>query len=162
MDTLSISAVGIRWGAVLAAAMIVYGLGFRAARLDYRSLWGWGFYVMPPLAAVAAQLWLGRAADDLSFGAGLALAAVVTIVGSSAYGIFVFLYNRFVDDSLIRTVVADRVQQLEVSVAAPEKRARSIARVRSLGRAAPFAALVTLQLVVVSLVVAAVATLFTT
>ncbi len=153
---------GLAWGAGLAAAMVIYGLIFRGAKLSYRSGWSWVFYVLPPIAALLAQLSLRAAAGELPFGTGFALAAIVIVAGSAVYGAFVFLYNRFVDDSLIRTVVSDRVTQLEARVTDPEKRARAIRRVRAAGTPAAFAANVTIALIVISMAVATVLTIVAT
>ena len=143
------------WGGMLAAAMILYGIVFRVTRVHYGSRWSWGFYILPPAVALWVQLRYGREA----FGPNIALAAMVIGAGCIAYGLFVFAYNRFVDDSLIRQVVADRLKQLEERSTDPEKLARSTARLKRFEHPAPFAASVTLSLIVVSMVIATIASL---
>ncbi len=61
--------------------------------------------------------------------------------------------KRFVDDSLIRQVVADRLKQLEERRTDPEKLARSIARLKRFEHPATFAVSVTVSLVVVCMVI---------
>jgi len=144
------------WGGMLAAAMILYGIVFRVTRVHYGSRWSWGFYILPPAVALWVQLRYGREA----FGPNMALAAMVIGAGCIAYGLFVFAYNRFVDDSLIRQVVADRLKQLEERSTDPEKLARSTARLKRFEHPAPFAASVTVSLVVVSMVIVTVVSVF--
>ena len=156
MDMGSTTGIALLWGGILAVAMILNGIVFRVTKVRYSSKWSWGFYILPPAVALRVQLRHGGEA----FGPDIALAAMVIGVGCLAYGLFVFAYNRFVDDSLIRQVVADRLKQIEERVADPEKLARSITRLKRFGHPAPFAASVTLSLIVVSMVIATLATLF--
>jgi hypothetical protein len=147
------------WGGILAAGMVVYGVGFRVAKRHYRSVWSWGFYLMPVAAVAAAQVVFVGSGGVMPFGTGMGLAAVVSGLGCVAYGVFVFLYNRFVDDSLIRTAVSDRIRTLERRMTDAERRNRTIARIRALGRAGPFAFAVTVQLMVLTLAAGVVTTL---
>ncbi len=98
METVSITGVALVWGGILAVGMILNGVVFRVTKVHYSSRWSWGFYILPPAVALRVQLRHGGEA----FGADIALAAMVIGVGCIAYGLFVFAYNRFVDDSLIR------------------------------------------------------------
>ena len=144
------------WGGMLAAAMILYGIVFRITKVHYGSRWSWGFYLLPPAFALRVQLRYGGE----TFGPDIALAAMVIGAGCIAYGLFVFAYNRFVDDSLIRQVVADRVRQIDERGGDPAKVARAKTRVKNFEHPAPFAASVTVSLVVVSMAIATVATIF--
>ncbi len=157
MDMGSTTGIAVVWGGMLAAAMILYGIAFRITKVHYSSRWSWGFYILPPAVALWVQLRYGGEGE--AFGPDLALAAMVIGAGCIAYGLFVFAYNRFVDDSLIRQVVADRLKQLEVRSTDPEKLARSTARLKRFEHPAPFAASVTLSLIVVSMVIATMASL---
>ena len=155
MEMGSTTGIALVWAGVLAAAMILYGIVFRITKVHYSSRWSWGFYILPPAAALWVQLRYGGEA----FGPDIALAAMVIGTGCVTYGLFVFAYNRFVDDSLIRQVVADRLKRLEERSTDPEKLARSTARLKRFEHPAPFAASVTLSLIVVSMVIATMASL---
>ncbi len=148
--------VALIWGGILAVGMILYGIVFRMTKVHYGSRWSWGFYILPP----AVALWVQRRYGGEAFGPDIALAAMVIGAGCIAYGLFVFAYNRFVDDSLIRQVVANRLQQLEDRSPDPEKLARSTARLKRFEHPAPFAASVTVSLVVVSMVIVTVVSVF--
>jgi hypothetical protein len=150
---------GVVWGGILAAGMVAFGLGFRLTKRHWRSRWGWGFYLMPVAAVVAAQMVFVGKGGEMPFGIGMGLAAVVSGLGCAAYGLFVFLFNRFVDDSLIRSAVSDRIAHVEKRVADEARQDRYIARARALSRAGTFAFAVTVQLVVLALVVALMTTL---
>ncbi len=156
MEMGSTTGVALAWGGMLAAAMILYGIVFRITKVHYGSRWSWGFYILPPAVGLWVQLRYGGEA----FGPDIALAAMVIGTGCIAYGLFVFAYNRFVDDSLIRQVVADRLKQLEERSPDPEKLARSTARLKRFEHPAPFAASVTVSLVVVSMVIVTVVSVF--
>lgn len=156
MDMGSTTGVALVWGGTLAAGMILYGVVFRLTKVHYRSRWSWGFYILPPAVALWVQLRYGGEA----FGPDIAQAAMVIGAGCIAYGLFVFAYNRFVDDSLIRQVVADRLKQLEERSTDPEKLARSIARLKRLEHPATFAVSVTVSLVVVCMVIVTVVRVF--
>ena len=162
METLTFGGTGLLWGGILAAAMVGYGLVFRLARLDYRSVWRFGFYVLPPVAGLAAQLSWGRAGGAMAYADGFSLATIVVAMGTLAHGLYVYAYNRWIDDSLIQSVVRDRTAQVEARVSDPIRRARSQARLEALGRPGRFAASVTVFLLLVSIVITAVITVFTT
>jgi hypothetical protein len=54
--------------------------------------------------------------------------AMVMAIGSALYSVYVFVYNRFIDDSLLVAVRSDRVARLQASGVSGDELARSLER----------------------------------
>ena len=95
----------VRFALILGGGLTLYGIFYRLAGLDRVPALAWIFYVMVPVV-VALSLRSIRAAagGDLPFGRGVGMGSLVSAGGSLIYGLYVYFYNRFVDDSLLLTI----------------------------------------------------------
>lgn len=128
---MTLTTIGLRYGLVLAAGLIAYGILFRVAKVHYSSPLAWIFYAMPPIGASLA-LWAFGSVNDSppSLLKSAGLVAMVVAIGSALYSAFVFVYNRFIDDSLLVAVRSDRVASLGERGLAGEELASAVERVR--------------------------------
>ncbi len=148
--------IGCKQGLVWGAALAAFGLIYRLADISPYSPLKWVFYLLLAAGCIVAQVVYVRRMSGLdsaraSFGGKLATGSLVALIGSAIYAAYVFVHNRFIDDSLIRTVVADSRRSLEASGAGGQ----SLALVEWMASPANFALLIFVQL----LVVGAIATL---
>lgn len=127
---MTLTTIGLRYGLVLAAGLIAYGILFRVLNIPYSSPLTWIFYLMLPVGGWLAVRALASAADAppslLRFAGFIAL---VMATGAGLYSGFVFVYNRFIDDSLLVAVRSDRVSRLHAGGLSGDELASSLARV---------------------------------
>ena len=100
-----------RVGLYLGLFLVVYGLLFRLLNLHYSSAWAWIFYIAP----IAAVLWgVMRAPETINASYKISLWSGVKIsaIGSLIYSIYVYVYNKFIDDSLLRLVYSESIEKL--------------------------------------------------
>ena len=98
---------GLRYGSYAGALLVAYGLIYRLAGVSPQSPLKWLFYLMLVVACVLAQRAHAASNRQSKVITRLATGSLTATVGGGIYGLYVYVYNRFVDDSLIRTVVAD-------------------------------------------------------
>ncbi len=103
-----------KYGIVLGAFLVVYGLLFRLFGWPSSSPLTWLFYLAQP----AILVWLTRSESARTrltrmrrFGASMAAA----IVGNGIYTVYVYLFNHFIDDSLVRNGLAAALDKLQAS-----------------------------------------------
>lgn len=155
-------AIGWRGGAALGLFEVLYGLFFRVADLHYASAWTWVFYLALAVGVYLSHRVFKRRHDGtMSFRMGVGIGAPVVAIGSTAYCTFVYAYNRFIDDSLLRAIFADRIRELETDgadVAVIDAASRSLA---AFTRPGTFSLSVFVQMTVVGLLAALAVTAFT-
>ena len=103
-----------RYGLGLGAFLVGYGVLFRLLGLDSASPLTWLFYLAQPVALV----WLTRSESKrpgLTRLRRVGISAAAAALGNSMYAIYVYLFNRFVDDSLIRDTLSSQLAALEAS-----------------------------------------------
>ncbi len=144
---------GVGYGLVVGALLVGYGIYFRWRGFGPASRWGWGFYVLLP----AGVLWTQAELETgVSLGAGhyWLNGFVAGLIASAVYVVYVFVQNRFLDDSFLKALVEHQRQRLERKGLDPERTAQLMHRTEALARPAPFAAVVFLQLSVTAGIVA--------
>jgi len=140
--------IALRYGLFLGLAEIIYGVLFRLAGVDYASPLTWVFYLMLPAAIWMGQRAAGRITGSLSYGRGLSIATGISALGAALYSAQVWLYNRFLDDSLLRAVRADQIESLRQSGVEATLLAARTSQIERLTQAAPFALAICIQLIV--------------
>jgi hypothetical protein len=142
----------LRWGAILGGFLAAYGLLFRLLDLSYKSIWSWVFYIAVPIGGYMALRAARRRGALGGYRRAFAIALLASTVGSGIHAGYVYVYNRYVDDSLLLEVREDLlVSALKVrpgSGAEAEQRRR----VEAFTRPALFSVAVFLRLVAVGLV----------
>lgn len=100
--------MGVRYGLIIGGALIVYGIFFRVANIHYSSLLAWVFYLLMP-AGVVLVLWAYRKsnASAPAFQPGFWAGSLTSVISAALYSVYVFFYNRFIDDSLLQTIITD-------------------------------------------------------
>ena len=152
--------VGLRHGLYLGLFLTVYGVFFRLAGIHYAAWPAWVFYLAVPLAVWLAGRALRTSRGELTFGPGLGTGLLTATVGSAIYSVYVFVYNRFVDDSLPRTIVADFRTRFEELGMPAEEIETQIQLVESFMRPAAFASGVFVRLTLLGFVSALLVTAF--
>lgn len=91
-----------RYGLVVGGLLILYGVLFRLLHFETMPILLSLFYLAPPLAAFLACRALKTENGVLGFKDGFKTALGAALLAGLLYGVYVFLYNRFLDDSLLR------------------------------------------------------------
>ncbi len=146
MDSNSPLRLGLRWGLALGGFLVLYGLVFRLASFHYTSPWTWIFYIALPVGATFAMRAASRAVSPISFKRLVGTGAITVILGSAIYCVFVYGYNGFIDDSLLRDVRADQTAALAARSLDPESYAAALENVEAFTEPGAFSAAVFLQL----------------
>ncbi len=140
--------LGIKYGAVFGAALILYGLFFRWMDFHYESGWAWVFFVILILGVGAGQ-WADYQAGGTKWHS-VRTGATVGVVSSTLYGIKVWLYNWLVSDSLLEDVRVGILQRLDIASHAGEELERTLAQIDFSLRPEIFATAVTVRLVLIA------------
>ncbi len=100
---------GLQFGWIFGAALIAYGIFYRLADIHYSSALGWVFYLLLPIAVfLALRATRGDRDGKLSFGYATRVGSVAIALSSALYCVYVFIHNRFFDDSLLQTLLTDQ------------------------------------------------------
>ncbi len=120
--------IAIKYGLILGGGLTTYGIIYRLARLERLPGLTWIFYLMVPVAVFFALRAL-RDSDGgaLRFARGVGLGGLVSLAGSSIYAVYVYLYNSFIDDSLLVGIRDGYRQQFEAQGLAGDELALSMA-----------------------------------
>jgi hypothetical protein len=116
--------IGLRWGVALGAFLVLYGVLVRALELSYKSAWSWLFYLALLLFGYLALRSATRRGLPTNFRQAFLLVLLTATVGSAIYSVYVFAYNRFVDDSLVREVRDDLIESSLATTAEGEAEQR--------------------------------------
>ena len=140
-------------GLIFGGLLVAYGLIFRLAKLDFQSAWTYLFYILLMAGCVRSIVVLRRERGGLRFLPGLGVGLLTGALGGGIYCLYVYLYNTFVDNSLL-VAVAERAQAgLEASNATGPELAAALAKIENLTRPEVFAVSVFVQMLFVGLVV---------
>lgn len=101
-----------RNGLLVGGLLILYGVLFRLLQFENIPILLWLFYLAPPLAAFLACRASKAANDVLSYKDGFKTALGAALLAGLLYCVYVFLFNQFLDDSLIRGIAAGTRQDL--------------------------------------------------
>lgn len=100
---------GLQFGWIFGAALIAYGIFYRVADIHYTSPLGWVFYLALPVAAfLALRASQQDRGEPLVFVEATRIGSVTVALASATYCVYVFLYNQFVDDSLLQALLDDQ------------------------------------------------------
>lgn len=138
----------LRHGLYLGGFLSAYGLLFRLLDQHYTSPLGWVFYIALPLA-VFVSLKVQANAGPQGFLNGLIRGSIVVAMGAAIYAIYVFVFNAFVDASLIEAVRADSLAKIDAS---DPKADAQIALTQQLTTPSGFAATIFTQLLIAGVV----------
>ena len=156
---MTVKQTGQRFGLVIAAILVVYGIIFNVLNLRSVPLALWAFYLLPPLGAVLAHRSFRKSNGHLTFREGLAIAAIVVVVASAVYSFWVFVYNGWIDDSLLVEVKTSAQAELESRDLDAESRSRAVRQIELFTRPALFSVFVWVRLVVFGMLTSVVAAL---
>ncbi len=101
-----------RNGLIIGGLLILYGVLFRLLHFETIPILLWLFYLAPPLAAFLACRALKTENGELSYKDGFMTALGAALLAGLLYCLYVFLFNQFLDDSLIRGIAAGARQDL--------------------------------------------------
>ncbi len=120
--------IAIKYGLILGGGLTAYGILYRLARLERLPGLTWIFYLMVPVAVFFALRALRDSGEgSLRFARGVGLGGLVSLAGSSIYAVYVYLYNSFIDDSLLVGIRDGYRQQFEAQGLAGNELAQSMA-----------------------------------
>ena len=150
----SISQYGIRFGLITGFAIILYGVVFRLADIHYTSPLTAVFYLLLPAGLVTALWAYAKAKREFAnFLQTLVGGSILVAIAALLYALFVFVYNQYIDDSLIQTVLEDSRQGLITHGQSGAELDESMKRIRSsMGNPARFATLIFVQMLIVGLI----------
>lgn len=144
---MSMRRTAVKFALLLGGALTAYGVLYRVAGLDRLPGLAWIFYLMVPVAVFFALRAFKTDRGELpGFGRGVGLGALVSAGGSFIYAVYVYLYNRFIDDSLLVTIRETSLQHYTEQGLGGEKLERAMATVEAFSQPGPFSVQVFLML----------------
>lgn len=120
---------GFKYGIYLGIFLILFGLVFNLGKFHYKSSLGYIFYLAVPVVIFLSLRAYLTNEGILTFGKGVSVSSIVAVVGCLLYGVYVFIYNTFVDDSLLQLVREDQLKLLESLDLAKADLARRVAQI---------------------------------
>ena len=159
MQSTNQSKTGIRYGLAFGGLLVGYGIVFRYAGLDFKSAWTYLFYVILAAGSLLSMVALRSATGGLAFQAGLRTGSLTAAIGGGIYSLYVFVFNRFVDDSLLVALAEHYRTTLAASGVEGARLERVMRVVETVTEPGIFAAVVFAQMLAVGLAVTLVAAL---
>lgn len=99
-------------GLIVGGFLILYGVLFRLLHFETMPILLWLFYLAPPLAAFLACRVLKAENHVLGFKDGFMTALGAALLAGLLYCVYIFLFNQYLDDSMIRGMAAGARQDL--------------------------------------------------
>lgn len=157
---MSASKIGLRWGLLTGAALVVLGVLFQLFRLYEKPALALVFYALLAACIVLAHRAFKAAGDGtLRYGQGLGIGALLSVLAGALYGVFVCAYTALVSDASLQWAKEQQLAQLEAQKVPPEQAEAAMALMEKLLTPVPAAILTFAQVaifgVILSLIVAA-------
>ncbi len=136
-------------GLTLGIFLVIYGLIYRYGELDRFPVAGWIFYLAIPFFMYR---WY-RVVDKtgLNFKNALKWTTTLSLIGNSIYTGFVYVFNKFFDDSLLQKTYTQGIERTRSTGASPEEIEVARQRLELLTTAELFSVIVFIQLMLFSL-----------
>lgn len=112
MKKINLNATARLYGIYLGVFLFLYGVIFRIANFHYTSIWAWVFYLAIPIAILTGVFNYNKK-EPFSFKKTMKFGIILSSLGSFIYSVYVYLYNQFLDDSLLQAVREDTLQSYE-------------------------------------------------
>ncbi len=107
--------IAVRHGILFGVLLVAYGLAYRLARLHRAPVLVAVFYLLMPVIPYFVIAELVAAGGPVSFALGVKAAALAVVLAALIHCLDVYVFNRFVDNSLIRRGVESRRESLKRS-----------------------------------------------
>jgi len=105
-ERVTIKQVSMKWGLILGMVMIIYGMVLLLADLVGNQALGYVNYLfIAVLMYFAHRAYMDQGNGFMSYGEGLKIGVLMTVVGSLISNIFSYIYVTFVDDSMIQKIM---------------------------------------------------------
>lgn len=147
--------IALRYGLYLGLFLLAYGLFCRLAQVTYSSPLGYIFYLALPIGTFFAIRQFKRRSGKATFKNSFIISFIVVLIGSAIYALFVYLYNKFVDDALLKTVRKANVEKISNNNALTEDQVeQSLKLVDMLSQPGAFSITIFIQLLVFGVIAA--------
>ena len=158
---MTVKRIGFTYGVIIGLFLVIYGYLYRVAKLESFPLTIWVFYIALPVGAFLAQRAFQRARDGVfRWRQAAGTSAWVSCVGSAIYCSFVYVYNAFVDDSLVRSIYENTLAQATQKGLSGAELESTLAWARTLSDPAVFSLFVFVQLTLFGIITSSVAGVF--
>ncbi|WP_430969090.1 DUF4199 domain-containing protein [Spongiimicrobium sp. 2-473A-2-J] len=104
--------IALRYGLYLGLFLFVYGLFYRLAEVSHSSPLGYIFYIALPIGVFLAIRQFKRRNSMANFKNSFIISAIVVIIGSAIYSLFVYVYNKFIDDGLLKIIREENMEKI--------------------------------------------------
>ncbi len=98
-------------GLVLGIFLVIFGLIYRYGELDRFPILGWIFYLAIPFFMYRWYKAIDR--TGLDFKTSFKWTFFLSLIGNGIYTVFVYVFNKFFDDSLLQKTYLQGIQRLE-------------------------------------------------
>ncbi|MEO1054650.1 MAG: DUF4199 domain-containing protein [Bacteroidota bacterium] len=110
----SVKSLAFKYGGLLGAIMVIYGLILQFAGLATNQALSYVNYLFIIVAMVLAHSEYKRLGDGLMpYGKALGIATLTAVIGAAISVIFSYIYIKFVDDSLLALMEETQIQSME-------------------------------------------------
>jgi hypothetical protein len=108
------SSVGLKYGLITGAVLIIYTLIIlMAGQFQNRWLGVFSYLILIGMIVFAHRTFKEENTGFMSYGQGLGIGSILSLVSGTLNGIFVFIYIRLIDDSFLRNTLEEARYTLE-------------------------------------------------
>ena len=112
-EQVTVKQVSMKWGAITAMIMIIYGLILHFAGLSGNQSLSYVNYLFLVVCIYLAQKSFKDEGDGfMGYGQGLGIGSLTTLIGGAISMVFSYLYVKFVDDSIIQIAMDTQYEKL--------------------------------------------------
>lgn len=107
--------VGVRYGLILALISVIYFLVLTVLSVDMTSGIGrWASFVFYFIIIYLAQSYFKQNGNGfMSYGQGIGVTFWISLISSSIYSVFFYIYIKFIDSGFIDTIREQQIEQME-------------------------------------------------
>jgi len=110
----STSKIGLRYGLISGLILIIYSLILQVAGLASNQKLGWlSYIILAVIIYMAHNAFKQQGNGYLSIGQGLGIGMIISAISGVFSGVFLFVYLKFVDNSMLEEIRDRSYEQLE-------------------------------------------------
>ena len=113
-EKVTTSQIGLRYGLITGLVLIVYSLILNMTGMVGNQALGWINYLIILVGIVMAHNAFKKGGDGfMSYGQGLGIGTILSLVGGIMSGVFAFIYMKFIDSSLLQTINDEAMEKMQ-------------------------------------------------
>lgn len=113
-EQLTVKGAGLRYGVIAAIVLIIYGLILQIAGLITNQALAYiNYLILAVIIFLAHKAYKEKGDGFMTFGQGLSIGVIISIISGVVSAIFSYIYLKFVDDSMLAMIREQSYRTME-------------------------------------------------